>query len=423
MPVYLFSGTGLSPWRLSYFAILLAYLLGRFRNTRHKKGARSIRSRIALVLSATIIITFFVSLYQDLLSSPRELPAVGFAGCYTVGPDGVLVQDADAEYIGEQLFLMAQKTASSHSSFSVGLLNVYQVHIPCFIPPLLGQQHLDSLIQRRAKLWQCISLIYCYRKPNSQQLEFRTVFFSGAFQKDNLPFDDRLEDDLSSISADTAFDTASFLNFASSYFVAVMGQGVVDYLISEKQYRQAHMSLDDSETIFRRQFSNLSRMGSPSTVTRINWLASYWYANLERLRASLLTEQGDYPAAARHSLLALEYNEYFPCKNYEDFTLIWMRVYASDLKDIINEINTNQSSVSRSGDDSLEITAHWAYEPTEEQIKHLVIEHRDNSEVCSVIEDRFRELLKTRKDDPLIWLCWGDVVKFLPKGTTRENDV
>ena len=106
---------------------------------------------------------------------------------------------------------------------------------PSFLPPMLGQKNLDRLMQLRGQIKQYISLIYCYRKLNIQQLEFRTVFFSDAFKSDNMPFDDRLEDDLSSISGDPAFDTDFFLNFASSYYVAVIGQAVEDYLISIKE--------------------------------------------------------------------------------------------------------------------------------------------------------------------------------------------
>ena len=175
---------------------------------------------------------------------------------------------------------------------------------------------LDRLMQLRGQIKQYISLIYCYRKPNVQQLEFRTVFFSDAFRSDNMPFDDRLEDDLSSLSGDSAFDTEFFLNFASSYYVAVIGQAVEDYLISIKEYQKAHFALDDSETIFRRTFGDFLHMGSPATVTRVIRLENYWYSDLARLRASIFLSQEDYPAAARQMLLALDYYEYFPCKNY-----------------------------------------------------------------------------------------------------------
>jgi hypothetical protein len=140
---------------------------------------------------------------------------------------------------------------------------------------------LDRLMQLRGQIKQYISLIYCYRKPNVQQLEFRTVFFSDAFRSDNMPFDDRLEDDLSSLSGDSAFDTEFFLNFASSYYVAVIGQAVEDYLISIKEYQKAHFALDDSETIFRRTFGDFLHMGSPATVTRVIRLENYWYSDLE----------------------------------------------------------------------------------------------------------------------------------------------
>lgn len=404
-------------------SILLFFLLGRFRKPHRKKRARSIWTKIAATSVLTLTVTFFFSLYNDLIRPSKERPMIGFGGCYTLGSDGVLVEDSDAEYIGESLFLAGQKVASTHSSFSLGLFDLRKIQIPGFLPPLLGRKNLDLLMQKRAGLFQYVSLIYCYHKPNNRELEFRTVFFSEAFKINNLPYADRLEDDLSSISDDPAFGRDFILNFASEYYVAVMGQCAVDYLVSEKKYRQAHIALDDSETVFRRTFGDLLRMGSPSTIIRIRRLENYWYADLARLRAELLIDQGDYPAAARHSLLALDYDEYFPCRNYEDFSLTWMQVYASELKDILNGTNNTDSITNLSSDDTLEINAEWAYEPAEELIKNLAVDHGDNPEVCAVVENGFKKLLERRKDDPLIWLCWGDIVKFLPKGSKRDQKI
>jgi hypothetical protein len=56
-------------------------------------------------------------------------------------------------------------------------------------------------------------------------------------------------------------------------------------------------------------------------------------------------------------------------------------------------------------------------------VKRLAIEQGTNSLVCSILENGFSRLLEKRKDDPLIWLCWGEAVKFLPKGIARDNGV
>jgi hypothetical protein len=123
------------------FALFITIALGHFQKKHRKKSTRRIGARIGIFSAITLTATFGFSLYCDLLSSPQNLPAVGFAGCFTVGADGVLVEDSDAEYIAESLFLAGQKAASGHSSFNLGLINLYKVQTPSFLPPMLGQKN------------------------------------------------------------------------------------------------------------------------------------------------------------------------------------------------------------------------------------------------------------------------------------------
>jgi hypothetical protein len=83
----------------------------------------------------------------------------------------------------------------------------------------------------------------------------------------------------------------------------------------------------------------------------------------------------------------------------------------------------NTNAVDPTNGDYPDINAGWPYEPVEATIKRLAIEQGTNSGVCNVLENGFAKLLEKRKDDPLIWLCWGEAVKFLQKGTARDNYV
>jgi len=405
---------------VSAFLVLCFYLGGRRSNPTHKKTAKQIRRNAVTISLATVTVTFLVSAFTEIAHHRYNVPAIAFAGCYTVNSDGVLVEDSEAEYLGEMFYGELQKAAATHSTFSTEVLKLGRVHLPGFLPPILGRNSLDKWLRQYLGFGQYITLLYCYRKPDGHQIELRHDYFSGAFGPVAMESNARMEDEIGFITLDLALNTKTIVEAISGFHIAVAGQAIVDYLIEEKDFGRAHLVVDNSQKILREVGSRIRREGSAETIVKYDQLERHWDAELELVRSRLFVEQMDYAGAIRHLLLALDDDPYYPCEGYEDYKANWLRVYGNEVSDMYDSLEKGAKATEK---DIKHVGAGWPYLPTGERIQDILIEHADNSEVCTAVGMGLRHLLERRKDNPLLWMIWGNVVKFLPKGEKRKDKV
>lgn len=356
-------------------------------------------------------ITFLLALNQDLKIVRKLKPTCVFVGCYTVNSDGVLVEDSDARYLAEKSFAEIERNVRVHTAFKTHILNLERIYLPSFLPALFGQNYLEGYIRRRFERDGSISAIYGYRRSGSQRIEFKELHAS-VFEEHDAPFENSMQDDFSAISTDIDTNPLA-VSAISGLYIGIMGQSVVEFLISERRFSDAHLVVDDSDAMIR------EALARSNANEKTKQLSDYWNANFARLRARLFDQQEQYAAAARQLLLAYDYYPYFPYRDYRELTLAWFKVYASEIKALYENGGRYTDAAGR--DIVSDKILDWAFKPTGEWLRQLVARHPDNAELCRVVETGFRRLLEVRKDDPAVWIFWGDTVKMLPMGTRTDR--
>lgn len=175
------------------------------------------------------------------------------------------------------------------------------------------------------------------------------------------------------------------------------------------------------------------RLTSDSNIiSKINFLLNIEQSNSKYILASMNIIANDYNSAVKNLIACMQLLPYYPYDNYEEFLKDYEAYYhvkqinsldylksKPELSDIFNNVDGNRTFqkniyTNKLSSNYLEIV------PPFFKIKDILIKSNLNDEIYILIENKFKELLHR---DNIFKFYFADIVKFLPKGKEKLNDI
>ncbi|MDN5128687.1 hypothetical protein PJV90_10145, partial [Aliarcobacter butzleri] len=167
-------------------------------------------------------------------------------------------------------------------------------------------------------------------------------------------------------------------------------------------------------------------------ISKINFLLNIEQSNSKYILASMNMTNNDYDSAVKNLIACMQLLPYYPYDNYEEFLKDYEAYYhvkqidsldylksKPELSDIFNNVDGNRTFqkniyTNKLSSNYLEIV------PPFFKMKDILIKSNLNDEIYILIENKFKELLHR---DNIFKFYFADIVKFLPKGKEKLNDI
>ena len=167
-------------------------------------------------------------------------------------------------------------------------------------------------------------------------------------------------------------------------------------------------------------------------ISKINFLLNIEQSNSKYILASMNMINNDYDSAVKNLIACMQLLPYYPYDNYEEFLKDYEAYYhvkqidsldylksKPELSDILNNVDGNHTFqkniyTNKLSSNYLEIV------PPFFKMKDILIKSNLNDEIYILIENKFKELLHR---DNIFKFYFADIVKFLPKGKEKLNNI
>jgi hypothetical protein len=388
------------------------------------------RGSVRLLLGALAVLgTMLLSVRADLQLKARTVPTLAFTGCFSIAKEDGLGKTPLDDHLESLIDHGISSFASRHSTFQSGRMAVQRIAVPEFALGSISPSTLQSYFEKRAEN-DFLEVLYCLSNGD-QGRPLLQLLTSGCNIGPDLgfPYAEGLSQRFFSrllVEGEVGRDLAAEL--AGGYLIGTAGQGLHEIMLASKDYEGAERAVEDSKAILSYVFAQAAaRSPSPSTFSTIG---SSWNASLERISAQRKMAQGDHLGAIRSLLRAVDFAPYFPYEDGTRFSQSWMEDWLERTKE---SLNTTVESTGKRRLLAVNPTKGLACEtssdapdtylpPTYDLIREVLDESTLDTDVALAVETYFSQVLALR-DDWLLWAEWGDLLKFLPKGTGKARDV
>ncbi len=165
-------------------------------------------------------------------------------------------------------------------------------------------------------------------------------------------------------------------------------------------------------------------------ISKINFLLNIEQSNSKYILSSINMKNNDYNSAIKNLVACMELSPYYPYDNYQEFLKDYEAYYhvkqvgsydylksKPELSDIFNQDKTGFQKNKYTDSlysNYLEIT------PPFFRIRDILMKKDLNDKTYMLIENTFKELLD---QDNIFKFYFADIIKFLPKGKEKFNDI
>ncbi|MDN5072349.1 hypothetical protein PJV94_07875 [Aliarcobacter butzleri] len=167
-------------------------------------------------------------------------------------------------------------------------------------------------------------------------------------------------------------------------------------------------------------------------ISKINFLLNIEQSNSKYILASMNMSNNDYNSAIKNLIACMQLSPYYPYDNYEEFLKDFEAYYhviqinsydylksAQEFSDIF--LNVDENHIFQKNIYTTKLSSNYLeIVPPFFIIKDILVRTDLNDEIYILIENKFNELLHRNS---IFKFYFADIVKFLPKGKEKLNDI
>lgn len=376
---------------------------------------------IVLTFSTIFLTTFLIYLHKSLKVNYKGMNSAIY-GCYSVKEQEYLQVDIDAESINQKLKQICQKYNSTIFIFKTGLLQLNYIEFPKFISTLLGYEGINSKIQKRVLSKTHVFAIHYFREIGEQKLLIELNYNKTDFS--NPEFVEKVIAIFNIISEKSNLSNLGIVEISIKFLTLIFSQTLIDYLIDSKDYGKIHTTLEDVEKLLEEIREETLQLNIEQNNKEFTNFYSTWKSVVERYKAILLIEENQISGAVKYIFKSITTNPYYPYDNYESFKKNYTKKYA-----------ISYTYAKEETDPILEVTNlkdyNLAREKLADQIESFdatfnteiileIIRLNKTKEIIKLIE---MNLDRLDKSNPALLLLKSDIIKHLPKGNKKFNEI
>ncbi len=193
-------------------------------------------------------------------------------------------------------------------------------------------------------------------------------------------------------------------------------------------YDKYNMSVDSIYSILHKYKRLIS---DKNIISKINFLLNIEQANSKYILASMNIMNNDYNSAVKNIIACMQLSPYYPYDNYEEFLKDYEAYYHVLQRNSYEYLKSNPYFLDIFNEDGKESFQKNRYTdilsgnyleipPPFFMIKDILVTEDLNYETYILIENKFNELLNLEN---IFKFYFADIVKFLPKGKEKLNDI
>lgn len=370
---------------------------------------------------ALVIIIPTIALLRELFKK-YEPTNIAFYGCFSVKENEYLTIDIDSENLNEKIEILTEKITSTFFTYRTKLIKTNNIIIPKFIPILIGKKNLNRFIKKRVNSKKHLATLHFIRGINKQSVSAVINYDKGNLANTNpLSNVERLINDL---STDIDLNSLKIIELSVKIYLLLFGQSLIDLMIHDRDYKNAHYVLDDTEKLITDIKNDAANFPATHKIL-VDGFINFWTSYVERYKAILLTEQKQFTGAVQHIVKSIKLNPYFPYDSYIDLKQDFTKKYGIALTPYLNEANKRlETNIDGQANDALKAELMKQIQYAETTFNYDIIKHilqKDNSE--EIGEFLIRELDKLDKSNPFLLLTKSEVIRYIKKGTEKFNEI
>ncbi|MBL7719407.1 MAG: hypothetical protein JNL72_11265 [Flavipsychrobacter sp.] len=371
------------------------------------------------IFCTTLAICFLVELRRFYINLAGE-GALIIYGCFSSRDNDYLVVDIDAESINDILQKQCENLSLSNSAFRAKLPALKFVVLPQFLPLLFGYRGTKKFISKFILSNKHISSLYFVRNISDQKLTTLLAFRQENFANPELMRE--IQNLLNSISKDNKFGVNGVAEISLKLYALVFSQIFLDVLLVNKQYGNVQTMLDESSRLLAdvKDLFSVNQAETPGAIQFFN----IWKSYIERYRAILLLDQGEFRGAVNYIISSISLNPYYPYFNYDSFRDNYIRRYGIELSYSIQEAADELKEPKDVDFDTArdDISKNIVSKDAEFSYKILLeIIHRDEKKLTHRQVET--ELIRISHADSATKLAAAEVLKHLPDGSEKVNEI
>ncbi len=337
---------------------------------------------------------------------------VAFYRNFLITENDEVITGVESDLINHRLTLLAERIASMLFSHSTPFIKFKVCEVPKYYD--LSGREVNKYIDLQGDL---TSLHFFKNQKNGSIIP--VINFDRSIIT-NTALVDRAANLFSSMSVDVSISNDNLYFCCVKIYMLLFGQMVNDELINNKRYSQVHYILDHSEVLINEIIKDLQEVESRKTEYIRGFLKD-WQGYIERYRAIVFIEQGEFEGAIKHIFNSIALNPFFPYPDYQTLKQDYTKKYVVDMIPIMNEMN-KLMELDPNFDANLKIA--------EELNKHIsffdvtynysivreILQRKNSNEIVEFVT---AEMEKLDNSEPFILLTKCEIMKVIPKGTER----
>lgn len=382
---------------------------------------------ISLVLYILASIPTVILLYDN--DSPIETTDdavnIGVLEPVIIFDNDFLNVNLETDRISEKQLQFIKELHSLKSPYSSELVVLNFLRKPRLFYILHSISSLKNHLKQFVNSEKYHAILITSKESHGNQVDFDILFDERSINS-GVPFESFKR--AFSIEVPNQNQIRAYINEVTKVYASLLGHSILDILIGYKEFGRCQRILDDCQEIFQSSVGKIDDILGHRTKERNEFIA-FFFGELERYRAIIFLNQGEFRAAIRHLFKSIKINPYFPYVDYNGYKQAYIKIYiaqvnlrASGILEDVASPKPNQNETISNISQSVDLLNSIGYIdlPTFEETFREIISRAASSEINKEIENR----LETEFcNPPICHIIRAEVYKFLPKGKKMINQI
>lgn len=403
-------------WKINCFLALLSIFVYYKTTSLGKTNILHFVFISATLILLVSVIFSFVSIYLKL----NKQNSLMIYGCYSSKEKEYLFLDLDAELVNDRLIKECEQLNNKLFVLRSNILSLDFLEFPKFIPIILGYRGTIRLFEKFIANKRHISSLYFIRDVSDQKILTNLNYDQTNFVNPELM---SLLISLQNKISNEKIDIKEIAIINLKLNVLIFGQSCLDYFVHSKDYKNSNTIIEDTERILLEINEQIER-NITNELKEFKDFFNIWSSNIDRYKAIVLLEQDELKGAISYIISSIKLNPYYPYSNYQTFKTNFSKRYGIELSYSIEKMSKD-----------IELGDENDFEEIRRQLSNSIVskDAEFNTKIIQEIISKDikksslayleNELKTLDSSNPAILLLKSDIIKYLPDGTEKVNEI